>query len=114
MAGHVFLADTDQTLVLREATYPPVVYFPREAVQMGFAAKTQKTSHCPYKGDASYYTFHAEGEILEDVAWSYEDPYPAMIEIKGYLAFYPGRGVEIYSVDEVELADRRAEHRPAV
>jgi uncharacterized protein (DUF427 family) len=111
---HVILADSDQALVLREANYPPVIYFPREAVEMGYAAKTQRTSHCPYKGDASYYSFHAEGEILEDVAWSYEAPYPAMQAIAGHIAFYPSRGIQIYSVSEAELAERRAEHRPAI
>jgi uncharacterized protein (DUF427 family) len=114
IADHVILADTEEALVLREADLPPVVYFPREAVEMGYAAKTRRTSHCPYKGEASYYTFHAEGQVLEDVAWSYEDPYPAMTAIKGYIAFYPNRGVEVYAVSEDELEDRHAEHRPAV
>jgi uncharacterized protein (DUF427 family) len=114
MADHVFLADTDETLILREADYPPVVYFPREAVEMGYAARTGRTSHCPYKGDASYYTFHAEGQILEDVAWSYEQPYPAMQAIAGYIAFYPNRGVEVYSISEEALDEHRAEHRPPV
>jgi len=114
MADHVILADTDEALILREADLPPVVYFPREAVEMGFAAKTAKTSHCAYKGDASYYSFTAEGQILESVAWSYEAPYPAVQAIKGYIAFYPARGIEVYSIDEADLADRRAEHRPAV
>jgi uncharacterized protein (DUF427 family) len=114
MADHVILADTEEALVLREADYPPVVYFPREAVEMGYAARTDRSSHCPYKGEASYYTFSAEGQILENVAWSYEAPYPAMQAIAGYIAFYPARGIEVYSVEEADLADRRAEHRPAV
>lgn len=114
MSDHVILADTAEALVLREADYPPVVYFPREAVQMGYAAKTDRASHCPYKGEASYYSFTADGQILENVAWSYEAPYPAMQAIAGHIAFYPARGIEVYSVDEADLADRRAEHRPAV
>ena len=114
MSDHVTLADTLNALVLREANYPPVVYFPRETVGMGYAAKTDKTSHCPYKGEASYYTFTADGQILENAAWSYEAPFPAMEAIKGYIAFYPARGIEVYSVDEADLEDRRAEHRPAV
>ena len=111
---HVILADCEEALVLREADLPPVVYFPRDCVEMAYAGKTQRTSHCPYKGEASYYSFTAEGRVLENVAWSYEDPYPAVQSIAGHIAFYPDRGVEIYSVTEEELADRRAEHRPAV
>lgn len=94
--GHV-IADTADALSLQEANYPAVQYFPREDVEMGFLSKTAKHTSCPYKGEASYYTLHIEGHILEDVVWSYEDPYPAMEQIRGRVAFYPDR-VEVYEV----------------
>jgi len=96
--GHV-IADTADALTLREADYPPVQYLPREDIEMGFLSKTDKHTTCPYKGKASYYTLHIEGRILENAAWSYEDPYPAMEQIRGRLAFYPDK-VDVYEVDE--------------
>ncbi len=95
--GHV-IADTANALSLQEASYPAVQYIPREDIDMGFAARTERSTHCPYKGDASYYTFHIDNQLFENVAWSYENPYPAMVEIEGHLAFYPDK-VRIYDVD---------------
>ena len=99
--GHV-IADTGDALTLKEADYPPVQYLPREDVEMGFLSKTEKHTMCPYKGEASYYTLHIEGRILENVVWSYEDPYPAMEQIRGRLAFYPDK-VEVYEVADAAV-----------
>ena len=96
--GHV-IAETDHALALKEASYPVVQYFPREDVAMEFLSRTDHASHCPYKGDASYYTIARDGEIAENAVWTYEDPYPAMTQIKDFLAFYPNR-VEIEEIDE--------------
>jgi uncharacterized protein (DUF427 family) len=95
--GHV-IADSADALMLAEAAYPPVAYLPRADVEMGFLSKTDRRTHCPYKGEASYFSLHIEGRILENVIWSYEDPYPAVEGIKDRLAFYPDK-VEIYEVD---------------
>jgi uncharacterized protein (DUF427 family) len=96
--GEHVIADSADVLMLKEASYPPVAYFPREDVEMGFLAKTDRASHCPYKGDAAYFTLHIDGDIRENAVWSYEEPFPAMAEIKDRLAFYPNQ-VEIYEVD---------------
>jgi uncharacterized protein (DUF427 family) len=66
---------------------------------MGFFAKTDRASHCPYKGEASYYTSKIDGEVRENMIWSYEYPYPAMEAIKDYVAFYPNQA-EVYAVDD--------------
>ena len=95
--GHL-IADTPRALVLREASYPAVQYIPRADVAMDFLARTTHASHCPYKGDASYYNIVRDGRFAENAVWSYEDPYPAMAEIKGCLAFYPNQ-VEIEELD---------------
>ncbi|MEO6339421.1 MAG: DUF427 domain-containing protein [Caulobacteraceae bacterium] len=95
--GHV-IADTAAALTLQEASYPPVQYIPREDAEMGFLARTEKHTTCPYKGEASYYSIMIEGRLLENVVWSYEDPYPAMQAIRRHLAFYP-------QVDVYELSD---------
>ena len=92
------IADSKRALVLREASYKPVFYIPREDAQMALFARTINATHCPYKGDASYYTIKVDGREAENAIWSYETPFPAMNEIAGYLAFYPNR------VDAIEVS----------
>jgi uncharacterized protein (DUF427 family) len=94
-AGKV-IADSTRALTLQEASYPPVNYIPREDVDMSALTRTSHASHCPYKGDASYFTISAGGRSAQNAVWSYEQPYPAMPEIKEHLAFYPNR------VDKIE------------
>jgi uncharacterized protein (DUF427 family) len=86
--GHE-IADSGDVVVLREAGYPPVRYFPRDDVRMMFLRRTEKVSHCPYKGDAVYYTIYRDAQVIENAVWSYEDPYPAVGEIGNRVAFYP-------------------------
>ena len=95
--GGKVVADTTLALTLREANYPAVYYVPRADADMSLLAATSHATHCPYKGDASYFTISADGRSAENAVWSYEQPYPAMAEIKGYLAFYPNR------VDAIEV-----------
>lgn len=94
--GGQVIAETTHALRLQEASYPPVFYIPRADVKMDLFTKTSNASHCPYKGDASYYSVAAGGKTAENAVWSYETPFPAMAEIKEYLAFYPNRvdGIE--------------------
>ena len=49
------------------------------------------STHCPYKGDANYFSIEANGKTLENAIWTYETPFPAMAEISGRLAFYPDK-----------------------
>jgi len=85
------IADTTRALTLQEANYPPVQYIPRADADMSLLKRTDHHTHCPYKGDASYYTIAVEGRPADNAVWSYEQPFPAMAEIKEYLAFYPNR-----------------------
>ena len=85
------IADSKKTLNLVETTYAPVVYVPRADVDMSLLTKTAHNTHCPYKGDASYYTINADGHTSENAIWSYEAPIADMREIAGYVAFYPKR-----------------------
>jgi len=86
--GHE-IADSDDVLVLKEASYPAVFYFPRDDVRMAFLRRTDKVTHCPYKGDASYFTIYRDGTLVENAVWSYETPYPAVEQIANRVAFYP-------------------------
>lgn len=89
-AGNV-IADSMRALTLQEASYPPVHYIPRTDANMGLLTPTANASHCPYKGDASYFTISAGGRMAENAVWSYARPFPAVAEIAGHLAFYPSR-----------------------
>lgn len=85
------VADTTRALVLQETTYKPVYYIPREDADMASFERTSHASHCPYKGDASYYSIRVGDRLAENAIWSYEQPFPAVAEIKDRLAFYPNR-----------------------
>ena len=94
LAGHV-VADTRKALTLREADYPPVQYIPREAVDLSQLERTDHATYCPYKGECSYYSVPAGGRKSVNAVWSYEDPFPAVEQIRGHVAFYPDRVDEI-------------------
>jgi uncharacterized protein (DUF427 family) len=90
-AGDIVIADTTHALTLKEAKYPAVQYVPRQDTNMALLERTDRVTHCPYKGDASYYTVKADGKTLDNAIWTYETPFPAMEEISGHLAFYPDK-----------------------
>jgi uncharacterized protein (DUF427 family) len=94
VAGHV-IADTRNALTLREADYPLVQYVPREDVDLSQLERTDHATYCPYKGDSSYYSIPGGGKKSLNAVWTYEDPYPAVAQIKGHVAFYPDRVDEI-------------------
>ncbi|MBW0144375.1 DUF427 domain-containing protein [Sphingomicrobium clamense] len=85
--GETF-AESDDTVVV-EGNH----YFPRDAVKMDRLVPSDTTSHCPWKGDASYFSLRAEGITNADAAWTYEDPKDEAAEIKGRIAFW--KGVEV-------------------
>ena len=92
--GDQVVADTTAALALRESTYPAAHYIPLADVDPAFLKDSDTTTYCPYKGDASYYTLvTADGEFT-DAIWTYREPYPAVAEIAGHVAFYPDK-VEI-------------------
>ncbi len=94
VAGHV-VADTRNALTLREADYSPVQYIPREDVDLSQLKRTDHATYCPFKGDCSYYSIPAGEKKSVNAVWTYEDPYPAVAQIKGHVAFYPDRVDEI-------------------
>lgn len=90
-SGEATIADSCSTLVLHEASYPPVRYIPIADVDRSQLAPSELTTYCPYKGEASYYSIASDAERGTDAVWFYEDPQPAVAEIKGHVAFYPDR-----------------------
>ena len=95
--GGLVIADTRDALTLREVSYPDVQYIPRRDVNMAALTRSEHTTYCPYKGDASYYSIPAGGNRSVNAVWTYETPFEAMAQIKDYVAFYPNRVDEIRS-----------------
>ena len=93
------IADTRAALSLREASYPPVLYVPREDVDMALLVRTDHATYCPYKGDCSYYSIPLGGAKSINAVWTYEKPYAAVAAIAGHLAFYPER------IDSMEITE---------
>jgi uncharacterized protein (DUF427 family) len=82
------VAESGDALAMKEGSYPTVYYFPRKDVKMERLARTSHKTHCPFKGDASYFSVVGGAE---NAAWSYEQPYDDMAAIKDRLAFYPDK-----------------------
>ena len=88
------IADTREAVELHESfgegkkTVAPVVYYiPRKGVRMDRLVRTSQSTHCPFKGDASYFTMRLYDGKLEDAAWSYERPYDEHRALAGRIAF---------------------------
>ena len=96
LVGGVIVAETTRALTLKEASLPAAQYFPREDVSMDLLERSSRRTHCPYKGDASYWDVTAGGVRARDAVWSYENPSSAVQDIAGRLAFYP------HKVDAIE------------
>ena len=82
------IAASGDALAMKEGSYPTVYYFPRKDVKMERLARTTHSTHCPFKGDASYFSVVGGAE---NAVWSYEQPYDEMAAIKDRLAFYPDK-----------------------
>jgi uncharacterized protein (DUF427 family) len=89
--GDQVVADSTRALTLQESNYPPVQYVPLSDVDPSALQRTDSSTYCPYKGDASYYSLRVNGSELTDAVWTYETPYPAVAEIAGHVAFYPDK-----------------------
>src|SRR5258708_4957744 len=76
------VADTTRALTLREASLRAVQYIPRQDADMALLARSTHSTHCPYKGDASYFSLSADGHAKENAVWTYETPFPAVAAIK--------------------------------
>lgn len=85
------VADSARVLLMREQDHGPVYYFPRSDVAMKYLQRTDHSTHCPYKGDASYWTLTVGDRASENAVWSYETPYDEVAAIREYLAFYRDR-----------------------
>lgn len=97
------LADTLGARLLIETGHVPVYYFPRPDVRMDLLHRTQHSTHCPFKGDATYWTAEVDGRRAENAVWSYEAPYDEVEEIRDFVAFYWDR-VDQWLEEDQEVA----------
>ena len=97
-SGGAVLGESGNALELTEGTYSPVIYFPRADVAMAFLDQTEKSTHCPHKGDATYFSIVNKSGTVENAVWSYEDPHDGVAPIKDHLAFYVGDQVTVERV----------------
>ena len=89
--GGQVIAETASALTLREADYPPVQYIPLADVDAGALRRTDTTSYCPFKGEASYWSIVTDDGELTDAVWGYEHPHAAMAQLAGHIACYADR-----------------------
>lgn len=85
------IADTRQALKVEETRHAPVWYLPLSAVDPDVIEPSSTRTHCPFKGDASYWNLHAAGKTLPDAMWAYPTPFDECRALAGYVAFYPDR-----------------------
>ena len=97
------IADSLSALVMLEPGHGPVYYLPRDDVRMDLFERTNHRSHCPHKGDASYWTISVGDRRAENAAWSYENPIPNVAAAKGYIAFYLDR-IDSLSIDGKQIS----------
>lgn len=98
-AGEV-IADTARGMLMHETRHLPVYYFPVADLRADLMTKTAHSTHCPYKGHASYWTVRVGDRSAENAVWAYEDPYDEVPALKGLAAFYWNRVDRWYEEDE--------------
>ena len=94
-AGGAVLGESQNALELSEAGLPPVIYFPRADIATAFLDESEHSTHCPHKGDATYFSIVTKSVILKNAVWSYETPLSNVARIKDYLAFMPSDQVTV-------------------
>ncbi|MDQ0324851.1 uncharacterized protein (DUF427 family) [Rhodopseudomonas julia] len=96
--GDLLLARSSRAVIVSEAGRPDVIYIPRHNVRMAHMQRSDKITTCPHKGAASYYSLMRDKTFVPDIAWSYENPYPAISRIAHCLSFDPKKV-------EIEMSD---------
>ena len=97
------IAESRRALILEETRCPTRFYLPKTDVRMELLERTATHTHCPYKGDATYWSVQVGDRVVRDAAWSYEEPLPERTDIRGHLCFYASR-VDAFLVDGKPLA----------
>ncbi len=88
--GHT-VVDTKRGKKLLEGSYPAIFYMPIEDADRALLERTDHSTHCPFKGDASYYSLRSGDEVELNAVWVYEDPFDQVEAIRDHIAFYADR-----------------------
>ena len=95
------IAETTRALILKEGPLPPATYIPREDVQMSYLRRTDHSTHCPFKGHASYFSVRVGNQTADNAVWTYETPIDSVARIKDCLSFY---------VEKLEVSEEAPEN----
>jgi adenylate cyclase len=106
------VAESNRVLIMRETGYPPITYVPREDVRMDLLRPSEHRTHCPFKGDASYWTIEIGDRRAENAAWSYQDPYEEAAIVKDHIAFYWDR-IDAWFEDNEQVLEQPQPAVPA-
>jgi uncharacterized protein (DUF427 family) len=88
MLGGETVADSRRAKLMHETGHLPIYYFPEEDVRMDLLEATDHTTHCPFKGDASYWSVRVGENVAENAVWGYPEPIDSAPPLAGYVAFY--------------------------
>ncbi|HWJ70781.1 MAG TPA: DUF427 domain-containing protein [Sphingobium sp.] len=110
MIGDETIADSLAARLLLESGHAPVYYFPLDDVRTARLRATSHHTHCPLKGDASYWSIEAGGREIENAVWSYPAPLPAAAAIDNHLAFYWNKVDHWFEEDEEVFGHPRDPH----
>jgi uncharacterized protein (DUF427 family) len=91
VAGGTTLVDTSDTTIVFETALEPRLYVDAKYVRTDLLRRTETSSYCNYKGVATYWAAAVGDTVIDDVAWSYDDPLPETLPIKGFLSFDASR-----------------------
>jgi uncharacterized protein (DUF427 family) len=91
----VTVAESAEPTILFEAGLPARYYLPKTHVRLDLLVPSDRTTHCPYKGDAEYWSVRIGEKLYPDLAWSYPTPIPESQKIAGLVSFYNEK-VDIY------------------
>ena len=100
--GDRIVLDSVRGRLLHESELLPRLYVPFEDLDDSLLERTETSTHCPYKGEATYWHVQVDGRRIEDGAWSYETPLVEALEVARHVCF-SGEGIE---VEIAEPADR--------
>lgn len=88
VANGTVIAESTSSLTLQESTYPAAQYVPIADIDPAALTRTETSTYCPFKGDASYFSVETPEGTIIDAGWTYDEAYDAVSQIRGHLAFY--------------------------